>query len=293
MPSSEDFEKVHGVFTRIARSYDLMNDLESLGLHRLWKARLVRELSRAQPRRILDVACGTGDIALALARANPEAEVTGLDFNESMLEIARRRAARELPLGFVVKVRPEAVQSSPATAARAEESSGAQCATSEGGASSAETELRPSCRGVWVQPTNRLRFVLGNALELPYADGSIDAVSISFGLRNMPSYASVLAEIYRVLRPGGRFRCLEASYPEGRLVRPPFRLYFKYWLPVLGKLVVDSPGEYSWLNTSTEAFLSKGELAELMRQTGFTQVSYTSFLLGAAALHRGCKHRVS
>ncbi|MDR1088574.1 MAG: class I SAM-dependent methyltransferase [Coriobacteriales bacterium] len=289
MPSSEKSEYVHEVFSRIAGSYDLMNDLESLGLHRLWKARLVRELSRARPGRILDIACGTGDIAIALAEANPDCEVFGLDFNEDMLDIARRRAARELPLGFVVKVRPEAVQAHPATATEAEESSSAQRTIGEEGSLLAEIELPPSCQGVCAHTSNRLSFALGNALELPYAEASFDAVSISFGLRNMPVYAAVLAEIYRVLRPGGQFRCLEASYPEGRLARPPFRLYFKYWLPLLGKLVVNSPEEYSWLNTSTEAFLSKDELAELMRQTGFTQVSYMSFLLGAAALHRGTR----
>ena len=126
-------------------------------------------------------------------------------------------------------------------------------------------------------------------MELPYAKESFDAVSISFGLRNMPSYEQVLQEIYRVLKPGGQFRCLEASYPTHKLVIPPFKLYFKHWLPVLGKLVVNSPEEYAWLNTSTEAFLTKDELVHLMQQTGFEYVSYSSYLLGAAALHRGTK----
>jgi demethylmenaquinone methyltransferase/2-methoxy-6-polyprenyl-1,4-benzoquinol methylase len=135
----------------------------------------------------------------------------------------------------------------------------------------------------------QLRLIAGNALALPFEDGSFDAVSISFGLRNMPDYAATLAEAYRVLAPGGRFVCLEASYPTNRLVLPPFKLYFKHWLPTLGRIVVKAPKEYAWLNTSTEAFLSKDELATLMRLTGFAQVSYTSLLLGAAALHRGIR----
>ena len=258
MSSFDKSEYVHGVFTKIADSYDLMNDLESLRMHRTWKARLVRELGSAEPERILDVACGTGDVAILLAKANPDAEVIGLDFNEDMLCVARNRAARELPLSFVVEV------------------------------GDAEGDCVEN-RAARARTTNNLTLTLGDAMNLAYENESFNAVSISFGLRNMPDYAVVLQEIYRVLKPGGRFCCLEASYPTNTLVLPPFKLYFKHWLPVLGKLIVKSPEEYAWLNTSTEAFLTKDELVELMKQTGFEQTSYTSFLYGAAALHRGTK----
>ncbi len=264
MSSFDKSEYVHGVFSTIASSYDLMNDLESLGLHRVWKARLVRELSQAKPKKILDIACGTGDIAIALARANPEAEVLGLDFNEDMLKVARERAARELPLSFKVY---------PGVASQEKERSST---SAQGCAHTAAV-------------VNNLHLSVGNAMDLPFEDESFDAVSISFGLRNMPDYASVLKEIYRVLKPQGHFFCLEASYPTNALVKPPFKLYFKHWLPVLGKLIVNSPEQYAWLNTSTEAFLSKEELAELMQGTGFKDVRYSSYLLGAAALHRGRK----
>ena len=252
MSSFDKQEYVHDVFSAISSSYDLMNDLESLGLHRIWKARLVKELSKASPRSILDIACGTGDIAIALAGANPKAQVTGLDFNENMLEVARKRAAQERPVSFVL-------------------------------------ETNAVSQKAQAVPVNNLHLVVGNAMKLPFEDESFDAVSISFGLRNMPDYAVVLGEIYRVLKPGGSFRCLEASYPTNPLVKPPFKLYFKHWLPFLGKLIVNSEKEYAWLNTSTEAFLSKEQLASLMQQKGFTQVGYSSYLLGAAALHRGSK----
>ena len=251
MPSYDRSEYVHDVFSKISGVYDVMNDLESLGLHRLWKARLVQELSENRPESILDLACGTGDLAIAIAQALPAAEVIGLDFNDSMLEIAKKRAARKMPIGFIVELQD----------------------TQEAKAST----------------TNNLYLIEGNAMELPFDDGSFDAVSIAFGLRNMPDFAQVLAEIYRVLKGGGRVFCLEASYPTNKLVKPPFKLYFKYWLPTLARIVVNSPKEYAWLNTSTEAFLSKDELAFLMQETGFSSVSYTSFLLGAAALHRGTK----
>ena len=265
MPLPDNFEFVHEVFSKISHKYDVMNDLESLGLHRLWKARLVEELAAAQPRRVLDLACGTGDIALALAKALPKAEIIGLDFNEAMLSIAKSRATREVPLGFVVTM-----QESDATS----------------GQVGVPGRIGNAARA---KSTNNLRFMAGNALELPFEDESFDAVSISFGLRNMPDYAQVLTEMHRVLRSGGRMFCLEASYPTNKLVKPPFKLYFKYWLPTLAKFIVNSPKEYSWLNTSTEAFLGKNELALLMQQTGFSEVRYSSYLLGAAALHRGTK----
>ncbi|MDR2671989.1 MAG: class I SAM-dependent methyltransferase [Coriobacteriales bacterium] len=240
-------EYVKGVFATIATHYDVMNDLESLGLHRRWKARLVRRLSARGPQRILDVACGTGDVAIALARANPKAQVLGLDFSPQMLDIAKRRAATELPLTWRINAKGEAL------------------------------------------PQSNLSFVLGSALELPYADSSFDAVAIAFGLRNMPDYARVLVEIYRVLRPEGAFYCLETSNPEAPFVLVPFRLYMRYWLPLLGKLVAGSPTEYVWLDTSTRAFLTKRRLITLIQNTGFVQPGYQSFMLGASALHWGIK----
>lgn len=274
-------EYVHGVFSAIAGSYDLMNDLESLGLHRVWKARLVHELSALHPTRILDIACGTGDISLALAKANPEAEVIGLDFNEDMLMVARRRATLELPLSFTVEFGGSGPAASKGLAAPASKDQAVSGDPADLDGRAVSTHLATS------KPRSNLSFVTGNALDLPFEDGSFDAVTISFGLRNMPDYAAVLGEVLRVLGPAGHFFCLEASYPTNRLVVPPFKLYFKHWLPVLGKLIVNSPEQYAWLNTSTEAFLSKDQLAQLMKETGFAGVSYSSYLLGAAALHRG------
>lgn len=238
---------IHGLFTTISNKYDLMNDLESLGLHRLWKRRLVQEVSAGSPLSVLDVACGTGDIAIALAAANPQAQVLGLDFCQPMLDVAYRRAAHALPLSWII----------------------------EGD--------KPA------HPRKNLRFVQADAVCLPFESGSFEAVSIAFGLRNMPDLAAVLAEMLRVLRPGGRFACLETSYPHNPLIKPAFRLYFKRWLPYLGGLITGKAQEYAWLNTSTETFLSKRQLATLLAQVGFINVRWQSFLLGAAALHSASK----
>ncbi len=225
---------VHNTFQNISEKYDLMNDLESFGLHRAWKNKLVRTVCDVKPKDVLDVASGTGDIALAFAGALPDAKVVGFDFSDKMLEVARARAAAQPNLSNV-------------------------------------------------------EFVEGNALSMPFEDASFDAVSISFGLRNMSSYEASITEMVRVLRVGGCFVCLEASYPTNPAIKPLFKLYFKYVMPFIGKVVSGKAAEYQWLNDSTELFLSKQQLAELMEKCGLKKVSYQSFSLGAAALHVGYK----
>jgi demethylmenaquinone methyltransferase/2-methoxy-6-polyprenyl-1,4-benzoquinol methylase len=253
---------VYKTFQRISGQYDLMNDLESFGLHRAWKHALARAVALLKPKDLLDVACGTGDIALelaaALAQQEPPGKVVGLDFSENMLAVARRRGQGAASR----RARPAAQGSAEGTG------------QSGGGQAKAAANLN---------------FVQGNALELPFADASFDAVTISFGLRNMADYQRVVQEMVRVLRPGGCFFCLEASYPTSTLVKPLFRLYFRHAMPWMANLVTRKPAEYRWLNDSTEQFLSKDQLAELMRQCGLQGVGYRSFALGAAALHSGFK----
>ncbi|MDR2197092.1 MAG: class I SAM-dependent methyltransferase [Coriobacteriales bacterium] len=243
---------VHHVFERISHRYDLMNDLESLGLHRLWKRALVERVVCAGASDILDVATGTGDIALALATRCPDAHVVGLDFSEAMLEVARRRVDRGD--GSCVSLLSEVKRD----------------------------EQEPS-------PVRPPAFVFGNALDMPFDAASFDAVTISFGLRNMPDYRRVLAEMVRVLRPGGLLLCLEASYPTLPLVKQGFRVYFRHVMPLMGRLIVKRSAEYRWLNDSTEAFLTRPELAQMMVDCGLVDVRYRSYLLGAAALHSGVK----
>jgi demethylmenaquinone methyltransferase/2-methoxy-6-polyprenyl-1,4-benzoquinol methylase len=224
---------VYQIFQNISGTYDLMNDVESFRMHRGWKRALVNAETALAPKDMLDVACGTGDIALWLAAANPQAQITGFDFSENMLAIACKRAA-ELAAPNVA-------------------------------------------------------FIQGNAMDMPFEDARFDAVSISFGLRNVADYQRVVEEMLRVLRPGGSFFCLEASYPTAPIIKQGFRLYFEHILPFMGGLIAKRSGEYRWLNESTEAFLTKQQLAGLMQSCGLVDVSYQSFLLGSAALHRGCK----
>ena len=226
-------EHVHEVFETISEDYDRMNDVISFGMHRFWKKSLMRDLTRQNASSILDVASGTGDIALWIARENPQAHIVASDFSAGMLAVAQRRITEE---GLV-----------------------------------------------------NIEISEQDAMRMAFADEVFDASVVSFGLRNMPDYEQVLREMARVTKPGGYVYCLDSSFPTNRFIRPLFKLYFKYLMPLLGRLVVNARSEYAWLYDSTEAFLTKRELADLMRKVGLEDVSVKSHLFGSAARHRGRK----
>ena len=214
-------EGVRSMFDRIAPVYDAMNRLMTAGLDRRWRAETAEAIVKPGDR-VLDVCCGTGDLALAARAAG--GEVTGLDFSEPMLERARRKA-------------PE------------------------------------------------IEWIEGDALALPYAAGSFDAVTIGFGLRNLANPERGLAELRRVLRPGGRVAILEITRPRGVLA-PFYRLWFDALIPLAGKLL---PGgsAYTYLPASVRRFPAPGGLARLMDDAGFEQIRWRLFAGGIVALHMG------
>lgn len=134
-----------------------------------------------------------------------------------------------------------------------------------------------------------ITLVQGNAMELPFPDDSFDFVTIGFGLRNVPDYLTVLKEMNRVLKPGGMIACLETSQSELPGYRQLFRFYFKFIMPVLGKIFAKSYKEYSWLQESADDFPGMKQLAQLFTEAGFTGVSFKSYSGGAAAGHVGYK----
>jgi demethylmenaquinone methyltransferase / 2-methoxy-6-polyprenyl-1,4-benzoquinol methylase len=136
---------------------------------------------------------------------------------------------------------------------------------------------------------SQVDFIHGNAMELPFKDNSFDIVTIGFGLRNVPDYFQALKEMARVVKPGGRVVCLETSHPTVPVFKQVFKFYFTYVMPVFGKLFAKSYQEYSWLQESTEAFLTKEELKELFQKSGLIEVEVKSYALGAAAMHTGKK----
>lgn len=222
---------VQEMFASIAPRYDLLNRVLSLGVDRGWRRAAAAEALAFSPRRLLDVATGTGDFALELKSRAPHTEVVGSDFVPQMLDLARQKAgARRLDI-------------------RLEE---------------------------------------GDALDLPYPDGSFDAVTCAFGFRNFADYARGLAEMWRVLAPGGRVVILEFPPPAPGLFGSLFRFYFQHVLPRIGGLVSGNAGAYTYLPESVLAFPDPERLAQMMRATGF-RTRWRPLTFGIAAIHVGDK----
>lgn len=223
--------KVRRMFGEIAPRYDLLNRLLSGGVDRRWRRLAVRLATEKAPRRILDVATGTGDMALLLKQVRPDAEVVAADFTPEMLELARAKARRA---------------------------------------------------GLAVQ------FLEADALHLPFADASFDALTTAFGFRNFADYERGLAEFWRVLKPGGRAVILEFPPPPRGLLGRVYRFYFNGVLPWIGGVVSGKPEAYRYLPASVERFPEPERLAAMMRAAGF-EVSYRVLSAGIAAVHVGDK----
>lgn len=136
---------------------------------------------------------------------------------------------------------------------------------------------------------SQLKLVHGNAMELPFPDNTFDYVTIGFGLRNVPDYMTVLKEMHRVVKPNGKVVCLETSQPEIIGFKQLYFLYFRFVMPLFGKLFAKSYDEYAWLNESTKNFPNKQKLKEMFQEAGFSFVEVKSYTLGVAAMHMGTK----
>lgn len=234
--SVDENEKAHrvaGVFSSVARKYDVMNDLMSLGLHRLWKGFTIAASGVRPGQRVLDVASGSGDLAQAFAdRTGSAGEVWVTDINREMLEVGRDRlidAGRLLPV--------------------------VQC----------------------------------NAESLPFPNNYFDCVSVAFGLRNMTHKETALAEMHRVLRPGGRLLVLEFSKIWQPLAKP-YDWYSFQALPWLGERVAGDAASYRYLAESIRMHPGQDELRSMMEHAGLQDVEYFNLAAGIVALHRGCKY---
>jgi len=228
---------VRGVFDRVARRYDLMNDLMSLGAHRLWKDAAAARLNPQPGERIIDCAGGTGDLARRYARmaraaqdrrGGAEASILVVDYNAEMIAAGRARGA--------------------------------------------EAEI------AWV---------VGDAQALPLPDACADAYSIGFGLRNVTDIPAALAEARRVLKPGGRFLCLEFSKVTVPALRPLYDAYSFELIPRVGARVAGDAEAYQYLVESIRRFPDQRTLAKLMATAGFARVSFTNLTGGVVALHQG------
>ena len=233
---SEKQGRVDDVFRSVARRYDLMNDLMSGGLHRAWKSHLIGWLRppRTRPFRHLDVAGGTGDVALrVLDAAGPDAHVTVLDINEAMLRVGQERAGGRY--------------------------------------------------------SGRIEFVTGNAEALPLPENTFDAYTIAFGIRNVPRIATALGEAHRVLKPGGRFLCLEFSRVDLPVLEKLYDAYSFHVIPLLGARVAGDRESYRYLVESIRKFPSPGRFSGMIEAAGFSRVAHRVLSGGIVTIHSGWK----
>jgi demethylmenaquinone methyltransferase/2-methoxy-6-polyprenyl-1,4-benzoquinol methylase len=218
------------MFARIAHRYDLANWVMSLGQDGRWRQVAVR--FACPDGRVLDVATGTGDMALELARYADS--VVGLDLCPEMIKRGRVKAAMKALGG-------------------------------------------------------RISFILGDALTLPFSDNSFDCALNGFALRNVADVGIFLAELHRVVKPGGRVVCLELERPSSGIMGAFYRFYLFKVVPVLGNLLSGDSKAYRYLPDSVGCFLSRSELQRMMEDVGFHQVSYKTLNFGTIALHVGIK----
>lgn len=229
-------DSIRLMFDSIARNYDRLNHLLSVGVDRSWRRRSLRwVVDRSREQEILDLACGTGDYSLAIARrTHPATRVTGLDLSEGMLEVMRRKVAEAGLAG-------------------------------------------------------RISTLVGNAEEMPFGDAQFDRVTIGFGIRNFEHRERALAEMLRVLKPGGRVVILELSVPAWQPARWCYNLYFTRVLPVVGGMVSGQRSAYSYLPASVLAFPPKEEWMDTMRACGFAAVRHRALSLGICRMYIGDK----
>ena len=232
IPENEKEDRVGEVFRSVASRYDLMNDVMSGGLHRLWKRYAIQLSGVREGSKVLDVAGGTADIAkLLLDRVGDSGEVWLTDINANMLTVGRDRLL-------------------------------------DGG------RMTPACQC--------------NAEALPFASNYFDCVTVAFGLRNMTHKEAAIAEMRRVLRPGGKLLILEFS-EIAKPLKPLYDLYSFKILPLMGKLIAKDEESYRYLAESIRMHPNQEALAEMMRDAGFAHVDYFNLAGGVVAVHRGAK----
>jgi demethylmenaquinone methyltransferase/2-methoxy-6-polyprenyl-1,4-benzoquinol methylase len=222
---------VENVFNQVYNKYDLMNDFMSMGVHRYWKKSLINILSPRENRKLIDVACGTGDIGkLFLDTTNKEAKITCVDPNKGMISQGKQKLSNY----------------------------------------------------------KNIKWIISPAEKLPLKDNSFDYYTISFGLRNTKNLNKALSEAYRVLKPGGRFLCLEFSKIQNSNLDFIYKNYSKL-IPIIGQFIVGEKEPYEYLIKSIEQFINQDELIELMEKNDFEKCSYTNLSGGIVSIHSGWK----
>ena len=222
---------VQNVFDQVYDQYDLMNDFMSLGIHRLWKKDLLNMMNSSKGQKLIDVACGTGDIAkLFLNFVDKNSQITCVDLNKGMIKKGKEK----------------------------------------------------------LNKFKNLKWIIAPAEKLPLPKNSFNFYTISFGLRNTKDLNMALSEAYRVLKPGGRYLCLEFSKIQNLSLDAVYKNYSKL-IPSIGKLVVGDSTPYEYLIKSIENFINQDELIDLMKKNGFKKCTYRNLSGGIVSIHSGWK----
>ena len=222
---------VNSVFSKVYNKYDLMNDIMSLGIHRVWKGKFIDWMNPSRDTSLIDVASGTGDIAkLFSSRVKNLSTVTCIEPNEDMFRQGKKNLAN----------------------------------------------------------FKNIEWIKSKAENLPVEDNIYDLYSISYGIRNVSDINKTLSEAYRVLKPGGRFMCLEFSKIDNELLNILYKNYSKA-IPALGKYIVGSSKPYEYLVNSIDSFYNQEKLSKLITKNGFANVEYRNLSNGISAIHSGWK----
>jgi len=226
-------EQVSKMFDNISGGYDNLNRVISLGMDKSWRKKVIKAIKNHQPDNVLDIATGTGELAISLAE-NGLRNITGMDISEGMLEVGRKQIQKK--------------------------------------------DLE-----------NQIDMQLGDSENLPFEEGTFGAVCVSFGVRNFENLEKGLAEIYRVLKPGGLFIVLETAVPTKTPFRQGYKLYTRYVLPALGKIFSRDRSAYGYLSQSASVFPHGKEFNAILEKVGFTKVSNNPQTMGVASIYKGFK----
>ncbi len=222
---------VNSVFSKVHKNYDLMNDLMSLGVHRLWKRNLIDWMNPQPGNQIIDVAAGTGDLAKMISEKNDNKNnFCCIEPNEGMFEVGKKK----------------------------------------------------------LKLLNNIKWYLNSAEKLPFKENTFDFYTISYGIRNVTDINQCLKEAFRVLKPGGRFFCLEFSTVQNEILNLLYQKYSKL-IPLIGKIVVGSKEPYDYLISSIDKFYSQSELVDLLEKNSFSNVEFRNLSNGISAIHSGWK----
>lgn len=226
-------KQVEQMFDNISPKYDLLNRVLSMGIDIQWRKDVIKMIQAAQPKTILDIATGTGDLAIMMGKKTT-AQITGLDLSAGMLDVGRKKVEQE-------------------------------------GLSA------------------RIEMIQGDSESLPFDDNSFDCVTVSFGVRNFEHLEQGLAEIYRILKPGGTFVILEFSYPTTFPMKQLYTFYSKNILPAIGKLVSKDQSAYTYLPDSVRAFPHGEEMKNILKNVKFTQPIDKKLTFGIASIYKSIK----